>query len=132
MSDSNEAFGELVKVALGYVKDKALCECIRRIETANRELLVVEAEGRRKKSNEIIKAIQKMDIEILKFERTFNPLKSELSPEAVKSVEDILSNLKKSVKLLLVIKTTNHLGWHVRQKALRRVFMAFHYVGVIL
>ena len=104
MSNDKNVLGDLVNVALAVIKDKALRDEIRRVENAYRELLIQEADSRRKKNTALIKSIQKIDLEVIKLESSLTGLRNELSTEAIESIETIIRYLKVRRKDLVLEK----------------------------
>ena len=79
----NNVLLDLLDIALGYAKDKALHEAIIKVQYAQREYLKAEADAKREKESAIIQTLGQYDISKYKLEREFLRLKSNLSPEAV-------------------------------------------------
>lgn len=90
--DSKELF-PLIDIALAMVKDNAINNALRKVEEAQREYLIANAEANRKKSNEVIAALMKLDIEKLQLKFQFDRNKENLSPKAIDSIQAVLNFL---------------------------------------
>ena len=75
MSMAKKELFALLDLALAIVKDVTLTECLKKVENAQREYLLAEAEKNRGKSKAVIRAIMKIDIECKKLEFTYHWLR---------------------------------------------------------
>lgn len=82
MAAGNEELLKLIDVALGIAQDKAFREILMRVQVAQREYLITQADANRKKAREIIQAMASLDIERLKFEKAFQKIEKGMSQEA--------------------------------------------------
>ena len=82
MAAGNEELLKLIDVALGIARDKAFREILMRVQVAQREYLITQADANRKKASEIIRAMASLDIEMRKFEAAFQKIEKGMSQEA--------------------------------------------------
>lgn len=91
----SESLLSLIELALGIAKDKAVEDSLLRVQNAQREYLLVQAETGRKKSRAIICAMAKLDQSIRMFEHEYEKIKPSLSREAREPFEKLYSGLGK-------------------------------------
>ena len=86
----------LIDVALGYVKDKALEEMLRNLAAVQREYYKKKAEQGRKKSTEIIKNMAKVDIEVCRLNQSYEKLKAagKLPKDGCESIDSLIRRLQ--------------------------------------
>ncbi len=96
----------VLDLALAVVKDAALADCLRRVENAQREYLLAEADKNRGKSKAVIKAIVKIDIECKKLELTYSKIKDDLGSDGKDIMDDLLGMLEKERKRLVKEKNS--------------------------
>ena len=94
----------VLDLAIAVVKDVALADCLRRVENAQREYLLAEADKNRGKSKAIIQAIVKIDIECKKLELTYNKVRNSLGDEGKEIMDELLEMLAKERKTLVTKK----------------------------
>lgn len=64
MAGGSQELLKLIDVALGIAQDKAFRETLIRVQSAQREYLITQADANRKKASEIIRAMASLDIDI--------------------------------------------------------------------
>ncbi len=94
MSSGNQNLFALIDITLGLAKDIALDNSLRRIQEAQRQLLVAEADANRKKSSAVISAISTLDIEKLKLQMVYSDLKPQLTPQASDNIRAIIYEIE--------------------------------------
>lgn len=80
-------------LAVTASKDLIYQECLQRIQTAHHALMLAEAEERRGKSEAIIRAMAKIDLELELFQREFSRISSALTAEARGVIQTYINNI---------------------------------------
>lgn len=98
---AKEKLFAVIDMALAVVKDAALADCIKRVENAQREYLLAEADKNRAESKAVIQSIAKIDIECRKMEITYDKVKDELGNSGEVIMEELIDMLSKERKRLV-------------------------------
>ena len=106
MSDKESGLFPLVELALGVVKDVTIHDSLKRIQEAHREYLLECAKANRKKTDAVIKAMQKLDIERLRLESEYRRLENVLSDEASCNIVKIIQHLEHIRKQMVMEKNS--------------------------
>lgn len=101
-SGSNDWFG-LFGIALGIAKDKAFYDSLVRVQAAQHDFLVAQADKNRLKTREIINSMVKLDIEKRRFEAEFRKIEMNMSQEAKAPFLKLINKLE-SQRLELIQK----------------------------
>lgn len=101
-SGCNDWFA-LFDIALGIAKDKAFYDSLVRVQAAQREYLVAQADENRLKTREIINSMVKFDIEKRRFEAEFRKIEMNMSQEAKAPFLKLINKLE-SQRLELIQK----------------------------
>lgn len=72
----------LIDIVLGIAKDKAFEELLECVKNEQRKFIIEESNARRKKSDEVIKAISRLDISVKKLEHEYSRIEHVLTDEA--------------------------------------------------
>lgn len=102
-AENNELLG-LLDVALGIAKDKAFYDALAKVQAAQREYLIAEADANRAKARGIINSMVKLDITTRKFEFEYHRIETELSQEAKSHFAKIFNRLQSQRQDLLLKK----------------------------
>ena len=92
---------QLIGLAGDFAKDFALALCLKRVEDAQRQYLLAEADAKRSKSSAVIKSIAKLDIAIIKLEKTYEKVEESMG-EKGREVMDLLIGELESERTKLV------------------------------
>lgn len=92
---------QLLNLGLSVVKDLSLAQCLKRVETAQRNYLEAEAEANRTKSRSVIMSIARLDREIISLEVTYLPLKDTMGEKGREVMDLLVSELEKERKRLV-------------------------------
>ena len=95
---SSGRFGDLFPVVLSASKDKVYMETAERIQTAFHELILAEADARRDKTTTLIRAMAKIDGEVILFKREYNRIVGQLTPEAITAIDSYLKMIEQKKK----------------------------------
>jgi len=90
----NELF-ILIDLALAVVKDIALEDRLKKIQSAQREYIQAQACANRSKSKAIIKAIVNIDTQVILLERDYLKVKDTLETDGRAAMEPLITMLKK-------------------------------------
>lgn len=91
-------FGDLVSVVLAASQDKAYMETVEKMQTAFHELILAEADARRGKTATLIRAMAKIDGEVIRFKREYNRIAEQLAPEARTAIDGYLKIIEQKKK----------------------------------
>lgn len=94
----NDNLAHLLDLALGAVKDYAADDALRRVQQAQHEYLLVEAEAGRQKGAAAVKAIAKLDQEAKLLEVQYRKIEPTLLPEAQQIFQRIFHELERQRK----------------------------------
>jgi len=83
----------VIELAMAVIKDAAVEDCLRRVENAQRELLLAEADKNREKGRAIIRSIAKIDIEQKKLEITYSKIKDDLGDDGKEIMDNLIRML---------------------------------------
>lgn len=92
---------QLIGLAADFAKDIALVQCLKRIEDAQRQYLLAEADAKRGKSNALIKAIAALDIEIIKLNETYEKIKESMGEKGREVMDLLIGELESERKKLV-------------------------------
>ena len=98
--DSDGIF-KLINLGLSVAQDLTMAQNLKRVEDAQRQLLIAEAKNNRKKSNAVIMAIMKLDLEINKMEQTYALIKDSMGDKGQEVMDLIVNELEKERKRLV-------------------------------
>lgn len=90
--------GDLIAVMLAVSKDKVYLETTEKMQTAFHELILAEADSRRDKVTTLIRAMAKIDGEVIRFKREYSRIFNQLAPEAITAIEDYLKIVEQKKK----------------------------------
>ena len=88
----------MIEMALAVVKDQAMIINLRKIEDAQRDFLLAEADQNRNHNRELIRSIAKIDVELIKLKNDFIKGKSNLDSESIKAIEDLIAFIEKDLQ----------------------------------
>ena len=71
-------FGDLFSVVLAASKDKVYMETAEKMQAAFHELILAEARTRRNKTSTLIRAMAKIDGEVIRFKREHNHIADQM------------------------------------------------------
>lgn len=91
-AEKNDLLG-LIDIAVGIAKDKAFADALSRVQAAQREYLIAEADENRSKARGVVEAIVKLDITTKKLEIEYRRIKTSLSPSAVARFDRLFDSL---------------------------------------
>lgn len=91
-------FGDLFSVVLAASKDKVYMEITEKMQTAFQELILTEADARRNKTATLIRAMAKIDGEVIRFKREYNRISGQLAPEAITAIDGYLKMIEQKKK----------------------------------
>ena len=91
-------FGDLFSVVLAASKDKVYMETAEKMQAAFHELLLAEADARRDKTATLIRAMAKIDGEVIRFKREYNRIAEQLAPEAITAIDGYLKMIEQKKK----------------------------------
>lgn len=94
-------FGELFSVVLAASKDKVYMETAEKMEAAFHKLILAEADARRNKTATLIRAMAKIDGEIIRFKREYNRIAEQLAPEAITAIDGYLKMIEQEKKNII-------------------------------
>lgn len=97
---SNNLLG-LFDIALGIAQDKAFHDSLVRVQAAQREYLITQANEIRLRNRCIIESMAKLDIESRKFESEFRRIEKDLSEEAKQPFLKIIQGLQAQRQALI-------------------------------
>ena len=92
---------QLIGLAVDFAKDIALVQCLKRVEDAQRQYLLAEADAKRGKSSALIKAIAMLDIEILKLEETYKRVEESMGEKGREVMNLLVGELESERKKLV-------------------------------
>lgn len=90
--------GDLFSVVLAASKDKVYMETAEKMQAAFHELSLAEAKARRDKTTTLIIARAKIDVEVKCFQNEYIRIAEQLTPEAIKAIDDYLKMIEKKKK----------------------------------
>jgi hypothetical protein len=90
--------GDLITVMLSAYKDKVYLETTEKMQAAFHELILTEAASRRDKVTALIRAMAKIDAEVIRFKREYSRISNQLTPEAITAIEDYLKIVEQKKK----------------------------------
>ncbi len=99
-----DGLGEFFSVALSASKDQAYREAARAMEEAWHDLIIAEADSRRQKSNVLIRALAKIDRELMHFKREYSRIAGKLTAEAQKQLEQYIRDAEQYRKDIIFEK----------------------------
>lgn len=92
---------QLIGLAVDFAKDIALVQCLKRVEEAQRQYLLAEAEAKREKGNALVKAIAMLDIEVLKLEDTYKKVEESMGEKGREVMDLLICELESERKKLV-------------------------------
>ena len=97
--------GDLFSVVLAASKDKVYMETAEKMQAAFHELILAEADARRDKTSALIRALAKIDGEVIRFKREYNRIIDQLAPEAKTAINSYLKMIEQKKKDIAHEKT---------------------------
>lgn len=91
-------FSDLFSVVLAASKDKVYMETAEKMQVAFHELILAEADARRDKTATLIRAMAKIDGEIILFKKECNRIGEQLSPDAITAIDSYLKMIEQKKK----------------------------------
>lgn len=91
-------WGDLFSVVLAASKDKVYMETVEKMQAAFHELILAEANARRDKTTTLIRAMAKIDGEVIRFKREYERISEQLAPEAKAAIESYLKMIEQKKK----------------------------------
>ena len=92
---------QLIGLAGDLAKDFTLALCLKRVEDAQRQYLLAEADAKRGKCSALIKAIAKLDIEIKKLETTYEKVEESMGEKGREVMDILIGELESERKKLV-------------------------------
>lgn len=93
---------EVVNIAIAFIKDKVESESLKQFKEEYNNLLICEADSRRKKASALIMQMAKLKIALSKFEATYSSIISKTGK--IESIEKYISSIKLLIKQLSLEK----------------------------
>mgnify|MGYP003291567477 CR=1 FL=1 len=93
-----KGLGNLFSVVLAASKDKVYMENAEKLQAAFHELILAEADARRDKTATLIRAMAKIDGEVIRFKREYGRVASQLAPEAITAIDGYLKMIEQKKK----------------------------------
>lgn len=94
----DDSLAYVLDLALDAVKDRAMDDALRRVKEAQREYLLEKAEADRQKGAAAVRAIAKLDREVMQLEFQYKKIEPTLTPEARQSLERVFLELEQQRK----------------------------------
>lgn len=98
--------GELFSIVLAASKDKVYRETAEKMQIAFHELILAEAESRRDKTTTLIRAMAKIDSEIIRFKKEYNRIVEHLTPEVIAEIDGYLKMIEQKKRDIAYEKKT--------------------------
>lgn len=98
--------GDLFSVILAASKDKVYLETAEKMQAAFHELILAEADARRDKTATLIRAMAKIDGEIIRFKREYKRIEDQLAPNAITAIDSYLKLVEQKKKDISFEKKT--------------------------
>ena len=95
---SLSGFGDLFSVVLAASKDKVYMETTEKMKVAFHELILAEADARRDKTATLIRAMAKIDCEVIRFKREYKRIAEQLAPDAITAIDGYLKIIEQKKK----------------------------------
>lgn len=95
---------DLLSIILAASKDEVYLNNLEKLQNAFHELIISEAAARRTKTESIICAMSKLDIELIKFKREYNRIAKHLTPEAKNAIDNYLKIIENKKSELIYEK----------------------------
>lgn len=86
--------GDLLSVVLAASKDKVYMETAEKMQAAFHELILAEADARRDKTSTLIRAMAKIDGEVIRFKREYKRIEGQLASEAITAIDSYLQTIE--------------------------------------
>lgn len=103
---SGNKFGDLFSVIIAASKDKAYLEISEKLQKSLHEYIISEAANRRDKTDTLIRAMAKIDIELIQFEREYKRIDNDLSENAKKSINELINEVEQRKKDIIFEKNS--------------------------
>ena len=93
-----DGLGDIFSVVLAASKDKVYMDAIQKMQVAYHELILAEADSRRDKTAVLIRAMAKIDCEIIRFKREYNRIAAQLTSESIIAIDCYLKQIEQKKK----------------------------------
>lgn len=95
---------DLFLVATAIIKDVAYQESIKKVHEAYNKVIIAEADSRRGKTKELIRAISTLDTKIVIFRARLDVIRHTLSQDGIDKIELYLKKIEQDKETLLYKK----------------------------
>lgn len=100
------SLSDLVSIMMAASKDKVYVETVEKMQQAFHELILAEADSRRDKVSTLICSMAKIDSEVIRFKREYARVSAQLSPDAVKAIDNYLKIVEQKKKDIVYEKNS--------------------------